>query len=300
MQATPAVFEDHRPYLTGLAYRMLGSIADAEDAVQDSYLRWRAVDGDVLEPRAYLAKTVTRICLDALKSARARHETYVGPWLPEPLIEGLGASNDVDADAHIDAPVALMLALERLSPLERAVFLLHDVLDMEFCEVAATLERSEVTCRQLASRARRNVRAEDRHQRIADDDARRIASAFFSASQSGDTARLRDLLADSAVFHSDGGGRNLSARRLIFGGDRIVRLLVGLAHKAQRTAFDASWHRLVRINGLPGYVSIGAGGVLQTTALQVEGGRVTAVYVVRNPDKLHGVAALVPFANQLN
>lgn len=299
MQATPADFEDHRAYLTGLAYRMLGSIADAEDAVQDSYLRWRATDKDVLEPRAYLAKAVTRICLDTLKSARARHETYVGPWLPEPVIERLDASTVSDADTHIDAPMALMLALERLSPLERAAFLLHDVLDMEFCEVAAALDRSEVACRQLASRARRNVRAEDRHQHIADEEARRIASAFFSATQTGDTARLRDLLADSAVFHSDGGGRSLSARRLVFGADRIARLLVGLVHKTQRAGVNASWHQLVRINGLPGYVSIGAGGVPQTTALQVEGGRVTAVYVVRNPDKLQGVAAWASAANPL-
>ena len=299
MRATPAVFEDHRAYLTGLAYRMLGSLADAEDAVQDSYLRWRAADRDVAEPRAYLAKAVTRICLDTLKSARARHETYVGPWLPEPVIEGLDASAVSAADIHIDAPVALMLALERLSPLERAVFLLHDVLDMAFCEVAAALDRSEATCRQLASRARRNVRAEDRHQHVADEDARRIASAFFNASQTGNTARLRDLLADSAVFHSDGGGRNFSARRLVFGADRVARLLVGLARKARRAGFDASWHQSVRINGLPGYVSVGAGGILQTTALQVEREGVTAVYVVRNPDKLQGVAAWAP-ANLLD
>ena len=249
---------------------------------------------DIVEPRAYLTRVVTRLCLDVLKSARSRRESYVGPWLPEPIIELLDAPEPISVDDRIDAPVALMLALERLSPLERAAFLLHDVLDMDFSEIAATLERSEAACRQLAARARVNVRADERRYDVPAAEAERIASAFLAAVRDGEVGTLRDLLADAAVFHSDGGGQRPAALRIVVGRERIVRFFAGLARKARIAGATISWSRIVRINGLPGYVSIGPDGVLQTTALQVEDGAVTAVYVVRNPDKLTAAAALAP------
>ncbi len=295
MAAATATFERHRQHLTRHAYRMLGSLADAEDVVQDAYLRWHAaMNDDIVEPRAYLTRVVTRLCLDILKSARRRRESYVGPWLPEPIIELLDAPEPISVDDRIDAPVALMLALERLSPLERAAFLLHDVLDMDFSEIAATLDRSQAACRQLAARARVNVRADEHRYEVPAPEAERIASAFLAAVRDGDVGTLRDLLADAAVFHSDGGGQRPAALRIIAGRDRIVRFFAGLARKARTAGATISWSRIVRINGLPGYVSIGPDGVLQTTALQVEDGAVTAVYVVRNPDKLTAAAALAP------
>ena len=290
-----ADFERSRRSLTGLAYRMLGSMSDAQDIVQDAYLRWHQIDrNDIAEPRAYLTTVVTRLCLDALKSARNRRESYVGPWLPEPTVELLDTPESISLDNRIDAPVALMLALERLSPLERAAFLLHDVFDVDFSEIAATLDRSEAACRQLAARARVNVRGENRRFAVPAPEAERIASAFLAATREGDVTGLRDLLADSAVFHSDGGGRRAAALRIIAGADRIVRFFAGVARKAHAAGRTIAWSRIVRINGLPGYVSIGPDGVLQTTALQVEDGAITAVYVVRNPDKLAAAAAIAP------
>ncbi|MBR3192999.1 sigma-70 family RNA polymerase sigma factor, partial [Bosea sp. (in: a-proteobacteria)] len=158
MTAPDDLFETHRRFLTRLAYRMLGSVSDAEDIVQEAWLRWRDVSQDEVEaPRAYLARTVTRLCLDQMKSARSKREFYVGAWLPEPLVEEIGAA-EADADTQLDAPIALMLALERLSPLERAAFLLHDVFELDFAEIARTIDRSESACRQLARRAREHVR----------------------------------------------------------------------------------------------------------------------------------------------
>jgi RNA polymerase sigma-70 factor (ECF subfamily) len=270
---------------------MLGSIAEAEDAAQDAYLRWRNAHEEIWEPGAYLAKVVTRICLDTMKSARDRHETDASPRLPEPIIEQLEATSVIAVDSHIEAPIALMFALERLSLLERAVFLLYDVLDMEFSEIAAAIERSKPTCRQLPTQARRNVQTGTRHQDIPAGEAKRIASGTFNAAQRGmrlgcgTFSRLQPYFTAMAAV----------AKLLPVGSSststEFVRLLVGLARKAHAPGECPTWHELVRINGLPGYISHGAGGALQTTALQVEGGAVAAVYVVRNPDKL-GVAAL--------
>jgi len=290
--ASAAEFEQHRRFLTGLAYRMLGSLADAQDIVQDAFLRWHeAVRHDLASPRAWLARIVTRLCLDALKSARARHENYVGPWLPEPIIERLEAPEPISPDDRLDAPVALMLALERLSPLERAAFILHDLFEMEFSEIAQALERSEAACRQLLVRARAHVGEPKRRFEVDRQEAARLVTAFFDATRTGNAAVLRDLLADAAVFHSDGGGKVQANLNIIEGAERIRRFFVGLAGKFG--VMTLPWSQPLRINGLPGYVSRDPVGNLQTTALQIEDGRITAVYIMRNPDKLSEAEAFL-------
>lgn len=280
-------FERLRPFLTGVAYRMLGSLADAQDVVQDSFLRWQAARPIGIENiRAYLATIVTRLCLDWLGSARTRRETYVGPWLPEPIVEQLAAPGD-GTDDRLDAPMALMLALERLSPLERAVFVLHDLLDMELAKVAAALQRSPVACRQLLSRARGHVGEPKARFPVEPAEAERIADAFFNAIRTGDVEPLRDLMAESAVLVSDGGGKVLANLNPIDGREKILRFFAGVAAKRRDRRW--SWSGPLYVSGLPGYVATDGAGILQTTGLSIEDGRITAIYIIRNPDKLAGL-----------
>ncbi len=275
-----AIFEAHRPRLVRLAYRMLGSVSEAEDIVQDGWLRWRRIDhDDVREPGAFLTRTVTRLCLDAMKSARARRETYVGSWLPEPIVEP--DSDDLRLD---ELTLTLMLALERLSPLERAAFLLHDVFEVGLDEVATTLKRDAAAVRQLAVRARRHVREAKPRYPVGREEGDRIAMAFFKASSDGDVAGLRAMLADAVVLQSDGGGKVSAWRNPIVGLDRVLRLFEGLHRKL--TADPAVLIRPAWIDGLPGYVSRERDNVLQTTALDIEDGRIIGIYITRNPDKL--------------
>ncbi len=273
-----ATFDPLRPKLIRIAYRMLGSVADAEDVVQEAFLRWFDADrAAIREPEAYLRRVVTRLCLDQLKSARRRRETYIGPWLPEPVVEA-------DQDEIDDVTLPLMMALERLSPLERAAFLLHDVFGIGFDEIAATIDRDPAACRQLASRARDHVRAARPRFALPKERGLQIAAAFFAASRNGDMAQLRSLLADDVTAYSDGGGKARAATRPITGLDPVLKLHAGLA-----SIFAAQMSQLVRygfINGLPGFITTEQDGVLQTTALQIEDSKVVAIYVTRNPDKL--------------
>lgn len=281
-----AAFEAQRPRLLRLGYRMLGSLSEAEDIVQEAWLRWSGVQDRVATPSAYLTRVVTRLCLDHMKSARARRETYVGAWLPEPL---MGAT-ELDETVTDDVTLTLMLALERLSPLERAAFLLHDVFEVALPEVAATLDRAPAAVRQLAVRARKHVESGRPRYRVDAAEADRIARAFFAASRDGDTAALASLLATDVELHSDGGGRVLAYPNVISGLDRLLRLFAGLRGKAY---FQSVLLRTAIVDGLPGYISADRGGVLQTTALEVRDSRITAIYMVRNPDKLRHVAALL-------
>lgn len=275
-------FTPERERLLRLSYRMLGSITEAEDVVQDAWLRWVRVEDEVRTPTAYLTRIVTRLCLDRMKSARARREIYVGPWLPEPLVEPLH-TQEVIAD---DVTVTLMLALERLSPLERAAFLLHEVFDVALTEVAVVLHREPAAVRQLASRARKNVQNARVRYSVGAAEADGIARAFFAASRDGDVTALSALLARDVEIHSDGGGKVLAFREVIRGLDRALRLFVSAQRKA---ATPPTLLRTATIDGLPGYVSLDPNGMLQTTALGIRDGKIFAIYVVKNPDKLERI-----------
>jgi RNA polymerase sigma-70 factor (ECF subfamily) len=303
-----ASFEPHRRRLLGLAYRMLGSMADAEDAVQETYLRWHRADRDnVSDARAFLMTATTRICLDMLTSARARREEYVGPWLPEPVLDTAALAPDTRTELSEDLSIALLLTLDRLSPLERAAFLLHDVFDFSFSEVARALERSEAACRQLAARARAHVRAvrprgvtggqgtkrAEEPARSVDIDAKhaQLMSAFVAATRSGDLNALTQLLATDVRVVTDGGGKVPASLNVLEGNDRAARFLVGATRKGWREDFTL---RFATINGLPGVIVDGPAGPVQTTAFEIDGGLIRALYVVRNPDKLRHLEAAPP------
>ncbi len=269
-------FDPLRPRLVRVAYRMLGSVADAEDVVQEAFIRWMKADrAAVIEPEAFLRRTVTRLSLDQLKSARHRRETYIGPWLPEPL---------VDEDGTEDVTLPLMLALERLSPLERAAFLLHDVFGESFEEVAATIDREPAACRQLAARARSHVRDARPRYKLEKERGREIVEAFGAALRSGDMAALGALLAADVSIHSDGGGKRPAAIVPVLGFRHVMRLFRALAVLARKTPLRSS--RFAFVNGLPGFVTEEVGGHLQTMAFDIAGGKIAAIYVMRNPEKL--------------
>ena len=269
-------FNPLRPKLMRVAYRMLGSVADAEDVVQEAFIRWMGTDRDeVRVQEAFLRSTVTRLCLDQLKSARRQRETYIGPWLPDPVVE---------EDEQDDVTLPLMLALERLSPLERAAFLLHDVFGLGFEEVAATIQRDEAVCRQLAARARAHVREARPRFQVEKQRGLALAEAFFNASRSGDMTALGAMLAADVSVHADGGGKRPAAMEPIVGFAAVMAF-----HESLAEQFAKNGSKLVRtalVNGLPGFITLEADGELQTTALDIEDGKVVAIYVVRNPDKL--------------
>jgi RNA polymerase sigma-70 factor (ECF subfamily) len=272
----------HRRRLLALAYRMLGSRSDAEDVVQDAYLRFAGAD-DVHNAEAFLVTVVTRLCLDRLKSARAQRELYVGPWLPEPVFDADGLSADAATELADDLSFALMLALDRLSPLERAAFLLHDVFDRPFSEVADMLGRSEAACRQLATRARRAVRDERPAPPARPDSHARLLAAFCEAAASGDISTLATLLREDAIAITDGGGRKTAALNPIRGAQKIIRFLIGIAGK--NAGRDI---RIVpmTINGAAGALLYLDGEVDHTLSMAIDGDRIAAIYIVRNPDKL--------------
>jgi RNA polymerase sigma-70 factor (ECF subfamily) len=271
-----ASFEPLRPKLVRVAYRMLGSVADAEDVIQEAFIRWMKAERDeVREPEAFLRRTVTRLCLDQLKSARRQRETYLGTWLPDPVVE----EQEVE-----DVTLPLMLALERLSPLERAAFLLHDVFGLAFEEVAATIDRDPAACRQLATRARANVREARPRFQVEKQRSLELAEAFFAASRSGDMKALGAMLAADVSVHADGGGKRPASLEPVVGFDAVMKV-----HEFLAVHFRQHGSKLVRagyVNGLPGFITLEADGELQTTALEIEGGKIAAIYVVRNPDKL--------------
>ena len=282
-----AVFEAQRRHLTGLAYRMLGSIVEAQDVVQEAYLRWHQVDHErVVNPQAYLSRTVARLCLDHLKSARADHEQYIGPWLPEPVLDHAALAADDYAE---DLSIALMLTLERLSPLERASFLLHDVFDMDFGEVAEVLGRSPASCRQLAKRARAQVRASRSRFRPSQQESARLAAAFGAAVQSGDTRRLAELLAEDVTFYSDGGGTAPAALRPVAGRDNVIRLISGLTRKAMQRIRAV---RTAQINGSPGFIVEGESGDIFTLSFDFGDRLIAKICLVINPDKLRHLRPL--------
>jgi RNA polymerase sigma-70 factor (ECF subfamily) len=286
MDAASAQFEPERGRLTRLAYRMLGSQSEAEDAVQDTYLRWhRAERGAVRQPAAWLTTACVRICIDRLRAAKAEREAYTGPWLPEPLV--LDATTPADLADQLS--IGLMLVLERLTPPERAAYVLHEAFDYDHDEIARALGRSQTACRQLLSRARRHVR--DNRPRFAADRARaeELARRFSLAVASGQVGAFADILAADAKLISDGGGKALAALNVIDGADRVARFLIGVNRKQ-----PAGWRAVAaEINGAPGTIGYVDGKPYFALSLEIAGGLVRAVHIVRNPDKLGHLPPLV-------
>jgi RNA polymerase sigma-70 factor, ECF subfamily len=284
MDAT-AVFAEQRPKLFGVAYRMLGSVADAEDVVQETFLRWQeVVDAEtrIESPSAYLTTMVSRRCLDELRSARRRREEYVGEWLPEPLLEDDRLDPAATTELADSLSTAFLVVLEALSPGERAAFLLHDVFGYEYAELSRILGRGEAACRQLVARARRRVAERRPRFDVSPDEHARLLTEFLHATQAGDVNGLVSLLAQDAVLRADGGGIVLAARNPIEGADRIARWTIGVMAKAPR---DASVE-LTTVNGLPGAVMRVGGALFGVMAIDVRDGRIQNVYIQLNPEKL--------------
>jgi RNA polymerase sigma-70 factor (ECF subfamily) len=282
-ESPETAFSAARPQLFAVAYRMLGTVSEAEDVLQDAYLRWQTGDrSDVDSPAAYLTTIVTRLCLDVLKSARVQREVYVGPWLPEPLISD-SASDPAEAAELADSlSMAFLVLLESLSPLERAAFLLREVFGYDYRDVAAVLERDEAACRQLVSRARRHVESRPARYAVSRIEGERLTTEFLSACRSGDVAGVMSLLASDVEMHSDGGGMVTAALRPVRGADDVARFLVGVARKAP----DDVDVQLTVVNGSPGCVVYDGGVAVFVLALDVVDGLVSRVNIVRNPEKL--------------
>ena len=280
------LYADLRPAAFAVAYRMLGSVSEAEDAVQEGFLRLHraASEGAEIEsPRAYLTATVTRICIDQLRSARVRRETYVGEWLPEPLVDDDPARHAEMADS---LSLAFLVLLESLSPEQRAAFLLREVFDYPYDQIAEIVGKSEANARQLATRARRHV--EERRPRFeASQQARdALADRFFAAIGEGKLEGLEELLAEDVVLHGDGGGKAPALARALHGRDRVSRTLRNWVKVGMRVV-EISWRR-VEVNGQPGAITFDPDGrVINVMALDIADGRIQAIRSVVNPDKLH-------------
>ncbi|WP_439813915.1 RNA polymerase sigma-70 factor [Zavarzinia sp. CC-PAN008] len=279
-----AIFAAHRRLLRGIAYRMLGSMTEAEDVVQDAWLRWDAADRHAIdEPRAWLVTTATRLAIDQLRRARARREDYVGPWLPEPVSAEAVDGPDRQLEGRESISMALLLLLERLSPDERAAFLLHEVFDYDYAQIAAILERSEAACRQLVSRGRGHVRAGRPRFQPSMAEQQRLAGLFAAAAAGGDMAGLMAVLAPDAVLLSDGGGKVRAALNPILGAERSARFLLGVLAKWPSAV---AWE-MAMLNGAPSLVGLMADGApMGTLAFDFDGERIVQIHIVTNPDKL--------------
>lgn len=285
-----ARFEAVRPGLLRLAYRMTGSRAEAEDILQDAWLRWQRTEtGDVRNDKAFLSRTVARLAIDRTRSAAARREAYVGPWLPEPLptaeIPASLDGGDPGAQLELaeDVSLALMMVLESLAPEERAAFLLREAFDLPYTELAATLNKSEDACRQMVSRARARLRERRPRFEASDEDHMRLLAAFSEAAQAGDAAAIAALLAPDVSIITDGGGKVSAALRVVTGATDVAKLV---AHVATRVETAPGSIRLSRVNGRPGFVVGDPESPEMVYSIDVEAGRIATVYVMRNPEKL--------------
>jgi len=286
MSELASEFERLRPHMTRVAYGILGSLSEAEDVVQEAWLKLRRIDVDEIEDlRGWLTTVVGRLALDALGTARRRRETYVGEWLPEPVVDELGADPTLDESVS----TALLLVLERLSPAERTAFLLHDVFELPFAQVAEVVGRSPAAVRQLAARARAHVEAGKPRFPASSEEEDRVAAAFVIAWQEGDLEALLELLDPEAVLRADGGGRVPAAVQPLRGARRIGQMLIGLARASAR-AGRGGHGRLASVNGATGIV-VEEGETTSVYSLTLDGGRIVAIDVVRNPEKLGGLRA---------
>jgi len=275
--------ERYRPRLFAVAYRMLGDVNDAEDVVQESFLRWhRAPRADVVQPEAWLVSVATRLAIDRLRRAAAEREAYPGPWLPEPVSAGRFASPDARAELASDLSMAFLVLLERLAPEERAAFLLREVFDSSYGDIARTLEKTEAATRQIVHRARRRIRSDRARFDVPHHATERLLHRFVAALEADDEEALLAVFAPDATFTSDGGGKVAAARRVIRGVERIARLLLGVEEKYGRPFV----YRVVRLNGEPALVQDLGPRVFSASFIESDGDRIMAMYRVMNPDKL--------------
>ncbi len=283
-EATPAEFDRLRPYLLRVAYSHLGSVSEAEDLVQEAWLRLTRADrAEIRDLRAWLTTVISRLALDALTTARARRERYVGPWLPEPLVQDADGTSDpaLRSDLDEDVSMAMLIVLESLSPAERSAFLLHDVFGYAFEEVGAIVGRTPAATRKLAARARAAVEARRPRYPARAEEQREIVEAFLDAAQNGDLAALLELLDPSVTYRSDGGGLVPAARTVFTGADRVARIFTAMSgHYGE--LFTGS---VIAVNGAPG-VLLEIGGDVSVVAVTIDRGHITAIDIVRNPDKL--------------
>ena len=273
-----------RPRLLGIAYGLLGELTEAEDVVQDAWLRWNGADADaVRNPEAFLVTVTTRLALDRLRSARARREVYVGPWLPEPLVTDPATPESRAIEAE-RLSLALLGALERLNPVERAVLVLRDVFDFEYAEIADVLEKTPANVRQIARRAREHAGDPTRRRPVSEEERERLATAFLTASISGDVEGIRTLLASDAIMYTDGGGVVTAARKPIYGADKIARFMVGVQRKSRFP--DDPVYTPVLVNGDPGVrMDSASEGFLSIVAIEVGDGVVQGVRFFNNPER---------------
>ena len=289
-EAVTETFEWHRSLLFSIAYRMLGSVMEAEDVVQEAFLRWRgASGGEIHAPKSYLSTVVTRLSIDRLRSAKARREEYVGPWLPEPIAteEGSDVAGAVALDETLS--MAFLVLLESLTPVERAVFLLREVFDHDYAEIASLVGKSEDNCRQISRRARQSVAARRPHFESSPEQEERLMNSFLEACMSGDMESLLALLSEDATLWSDGGGKTRAALNPIYGADRVVRFFSGILRKAP-PGFVV---RRASINGRPGFIGYFEDGRPQSvTTFDVAEGSIRGIRLVVNPEKLGTVPPL--------
>ena len=291
MSTDEQTFSEHRNLLFAIAYRLLGSAADAEDVVQDAWFKWSAADrGQVLDPKAYLARIVSNLAMDRLRSTRRQRETYVGPWLPEPILTQADATEDVATAESVS--LAMLVVLETLSPLERAVFVLKDVFDFSFAEIAEAVDRSESAVRQAGHRARNHIQA--RRPRFETDRVKKraVTERFFAATTGGDINALMELLAPDVTLWTDGGGKVRQAMRPVIGAEKVARWIAGTITRPYEGVEIADMTaEVVDINGGPGIVMSGAGRTIATLTVDLDDdGRIVTIHNVANPDKLHAIA----------
>jgi len=278
-----AAFERERGRLFGVAYRMLSSVSEAEDVLQDAWLRWQAVDPATVEnPSAFLMRTVTRLCIDTLGAARNRLTDYVGPWLPEPLIRDTTADPESLRELADDLSTAFLLLLERLNPVERAVFLLRESFDFSYKEIAEVIGKTEENCRQIDRRARQKLDRQGRPRPAPPEEHDRLLYGFLQASRQGDMQGMLNLLAKDAVCYSDGGGKTHAAKVPLIGAERVAKFISGLQAKAQ-VEFEV---RTAQINGRTGFITYVEGRIVNVGTLRIEDGLIREIFIQVNPEKL--------------
>lgn len=287
MDEITATFEEHRSRLFQLAYGMLGRVAPAEDAVQEAYLRWQDVDLEQIDsPAAYLSTIISRLCLDHQKSARNQREQYVGPDLPEPLLESNAEAPDYHTELSDSLSMAFLVLLNNLTPVQRAVFLLHDVFDYDYARIAEAVDKSEANCRKIAQRARDHIQKNRPRFETDHEQKNQLLNSFMEAVQTGDIVELEQMLAKEAILYSDGGGKVTAARKPVFGANKIARFMVGIRKNTEKNKVDMQF---TEVNGEPGMLAFIDGDLHSVWSFDIRDGEIQHIFVVLNPEKLEHI-----------